>query len=223
MHRSIPMKDLESARLEALLEEIEQAWKEEADLSVAGRIAQEYPDYAKDVRAFVAAMLDEELGSDPDPDAMAASATRTHELVETHGYRLLEAAGGTVEGTAAVAAVPSGAPGTILELLRVRTGLRASKIASALDVTTAFLHGLGQCLSVPPRAAEELARSAHAAFGVAIEEVRAVLLRPHGATVLASSDTAQPAEPLTYLEVVERAGLRADRTEAWRGYHEEAQ
>ena len=219
------MPNFGSADLDALLEEIERVWREEADLSAAARLAREYPEYLEDIQAFVASMLEAEMGPNLDPEAMAASATRTQELVQTLGYQTLAEQG--QEGTAATAAVPSAAPasapGTLLELLRLRTGAqRPRALAQALGVTAAFLYGLGQCLSVPTRAAEELAVRVHRAFGVAVDEVRAVLLAPRGTTVLASADAPQPTEPLTYADVVGRAGLPPEEAAFWRALEGEA-
>ena len=217
------MTQLDASRLEALCAEVERVWEEEADLSVVGMLSDRNPEYADELRAFAAYLLEATFGADIPADLMERSAARTEELVSSEGRKIVERHASRIPGVAPPIAVGGG---TVLEVLRNGTGLRAGAIAQALGVTISFLKGLNACAQVPAQAAQAFAERvtrAFAEFPIRAEDVIHALLHPTRALEFASSKTERSGESPCYADVVTRSGLSEDETTFWLQYDEDHQ
>lgn len=216
------MADPNAMRLETLCEEIARVWEDEADLAIVGRLSAQYPEYADELRAFAAYLLEDTYGAEIPPEVMARSAARTRALLETEARDILreqaaKPAPETWEGVAVK-------HGSILDLLCHYIEDPPGSIVRTLNVTGRFLQGISECGRIPRAAAVAFVDRAVGLYAVLEEhkdEMLAVLLRPKGSLSLASARGTRPAERLCYAEIVRGTGLSPEETAFWLSFDDE--
>jgi hypothetical protein len=215
------MADPNAMRLEALCEEVARVWEEEADLTIVGSLSAQYPEYAEELRAFAAYLLEDTYVEDDDrvdvpPEVMVRSASRTQALLETEGREILREQASKPPPTSPDPLVVK--HGSIWELLCDYIEDPPESIIRTLNLTGRFLRGISECKRIPYAAASALVDRTVGLYSVLQEhrdEMAAVLLQPKGSVSLASARGARPTERLCYADVVRRSGLSPEEVEFW--------
>ncbi|MDB4914943.1 MAG: hypothetical protein JWM95_2587 [Gemmatimonadetes bacterium] len=215
------MSAVNDERLAGLMEEIERAWMENRDDSVADRLAKQYPELAESLYLFFATVIDaqDELGRHR-PE-LADSARRTREWLEKEGFARAERASEVVwkatEATPTpIRRVAEAVTPTFVGLLRQVTGADPQTLAAELDITLDFLVEVSSNARVlPTRVKRELASRVHRVRGIGFDRALASLVAPVQLQRAASRGAAYSDARVTYDELVSHSQLSPEQKEYW--------
>lgn len=213
------MPSTEQQILSRLLAEIETAWEEHGDASLVERLASEHPQYAEELFAFMDAILEED--AELPAGAGAATVRRTVDwLAEEHRE---EAVAARPEREPARAA--AGPPQDLLGLLVEESGREPVEIVQVIADTTLELLAV---FAQYPRLVKPLARKAFATraergLGVDRRRVLAKFEESQPFARAASRRGGYGAEPQSYEELLDLAGLKEELRALWRRLGDEVE
>lgn len=213
------MPSTEQQILSRLLAEIETAWEEHGDASLAERLASEHPQYAEELFAFMDAILEEDAEL---PTGAGAAAVR-QTLNWLAEERREEAVAATPEREPAGAA--AGPPQDLVGLLVNESGREPMEIVQAIADTTLELLAV---FAQYPRLVKPLARRAFATraergLGVDRRQILTKFEEPQPLARAASRRGGYGAEPQSYEDLLDLAGLRGELRALWRRLGDEVE
>jgi hypothetical protein len=206
--------------LSSLFAQIEHAWEEHGETEMVEKLAEEHPQYAEDLFAFLSAIQSDD--DDLPVGAGAAAARDTLEwLKEEHA-----AARGEQAATPATAINASGTspPQDLLAFLSTEAAKPPRAVATGMEDTTLELLVLFSRYPqlVPPGARRAVALKAHRGHGVDPARTRRKFDDAAPLARAASRTGAYDAPPGSYEELLDRAALPADLRARWLAFAEDA-